>query len=246
MNNTTEIKKFNYYLYGLKKGLPIGLAYLSVSFALGVMLKNGGITPLAGAIMSLTNFTSAGEFAGSKLIMEVASFAEIFLTVLLINLRYALMSTSLSQKIDPKTSFIKRFLMSFAITDEIYALAITEEKEVNLKYMLGLMTLPLSCWTLGTLIGSLGASIFGEKLLIAMSIALYAMFIAIIFPDAKKDYRILIIILIAIALSNIFYYLPIISEIGFGFKVIIVAIITSILGALIFPIQDEKEEESCM
>ena len=118
----------NSYLYGLKKWLPIGLGYLAVSFAFGVMYFNGGITPLMATIISFTNLTSAGQFAGVKMIIQLAGYLEIGLTVLLINLRYALMSISLSQKIDTKTSFWGRILISFGITDEIYALAITEKK----------------------------------------------------------------------------------------------------------------------
>ena len=239
-----ENKKTNFYIYGLKKGLPIALAYLAVSFAFGIMTKTGGISPLAATLMSFFSLTSAGQFAGSKLIMVVASYLEIFFTVLFINLRYALMSISLSQKIDSSIPRWKRIIMSFGITDEIYAVAITEKKEVNLKYMLGITTLPLIGWTLGTLIGSLGASIFSDNLLTAMNIALYAMFIAIIMPDSKKSIKITIVILIAIVISVVFYYVPYIKEIGFGFKIIIATGIACTMGALIFP--KKEDEEQCM
>ena len=233
--------KFNYYVYGLKKGIPIALAYLAVSFAFGVMTRTGGISPLASTMMSFLTLTSAGEFAGSKLVMIGASYLEIFFTVLFINLRYALMSVSLSQKIAPETPRWKRILMSFGITDEIYALSIIEKKEVNLKYMLGITTLPLIGWTLGTLIGSLGATLFSDNLLTAMNIALYAMFIAIIIPDSKKSIKITIIILISVILSILFYYVPYIKEIGFGFKIIIVTFISCIIGAIIFPIKEDSK-----
>ena len=233
--------KINNYLYGLKKGLPIALAYLAVSFAFGVMTKTGGISPLAATIMSFFSLSSAGQFAGSKLIMVGASYLEIFFTVLFINIRYSLMSISLSQKIDESIPRWKRFLMSFGITDEIYAIAISEKKEVNLKYMLGITTLPVIGWSLGTLIGSLGADIFPENLLIAMNIALYAMFIAIITPDAKKSVKILLVIILAILISCLLYYVPYINEIGFGFKIIIATFLACTFGALVFPRREDEE-----
>lgn len=238
-----EEKKTNLFIYGLKKGIPIALAYLAVSFAFGVMMKSGGLTPLTLTIMSLLNFSSAGELAGAKMILEVASYFEIFITVLFINLRYALMSISLSQKISSDIPRWKRLIMSFGITDENYALMISEEKEINLSYVLGLTTITLFSWVLGTLLGSLGANIFPGRVLFALNIALYAMLIAIITPDAKKNYKILIVILIAISLSCVFYYVPVIKEIGLGFKIIISSFIASIVGAFFFRIKSNKEED---
>lgn len=215
---TNENIKLNYYLYGFKKGLPIALAYLAVSFAFGVMTKTGGISPIASTIMSFLSLSSAGQFAGSKLIIVSASYIEIFFTVLFINIRYALMSISLSQKIDESIPRWKRFLMSFGIT-----------------------TLPAIGWTLGTLIGSLGAAVFPNNLLVAMNIALYAMFIAIITPDCKKSIKILLVVVIAITISCILYYVPWINEMGFGFKIIISTFLACIFGALVFPRREDDE-----
>lgn len=234
------MKKFNFYLYGLKKGIPVALAYFAVSFAFGVMMKNGGMSPLVLLIMSLISFSSAGELAGAELILHVASYFELFITIILINLRYALMSLSLSQKIDPKTPWWKRILMSFGIADELYAITITEKKEINLSYILGLATLPFIAWAFGTFLGSLGASLFPEKILIALNFALYSMFIAIIIPDCKKNYKVLIVILIAISLSCMFYYVPYIKEIGLGFKIVLSTIIACLVGAIFFKVKDEE------
>jgi len=233
----------NSYRLGLKKGLPIGLGYLAVSFAFGVMCVSGGLTPLVATIISFTNLTSAGQFAGVQLIFQVASFIEIALTVLLINLRYALMSLSLSQKVDSSLNRFQRFICSFGITDEIYAVAITEKEKVDTLYMLGATTLPLLGWTLGTLLGAIGGNLFPERLLTAMNIALYAMFIAIIVPDAKKDIKVLFICLISIAITSILEYVPIFDVIGLGFKTIIATLSSCIIGAFAFP-RNTSEEDS--
>lgn len=233
----------NYYFYGVKKGLPIGLGYLAVSMAFGVMCVNGGISPLMATIISFTNLTSAGQFAAVQLIFQVASFIEIFLTVLLINLRYALMSLSLTQKIDPSMTKLQRLICSFGITDEIFAVAITEDKKVNTSYLLGLTTLPLLGWTLGTLLGAVGATFMSERFLNAMNIALYAMFIAIVVPDAKKNKNVFFVCLMAIALSLFFEFVPGVKEIGLGFKIIISTIISCVIGASVFPRKETELNE---
>lgn len=240
----------NDFLYGLKKGWPIGVGYLAVSFAFGVYVIKG-ITPLWATILSLSNLTSSGQFAGAQMIINEIDYnfefyIEIALTVFLINLRYILMSISLSQKIDESVPTWKRLLFGYGITDEIYAVAITEERKVTPAYMAGLILLPVLGWTSGTAIGAFGASFIPERLLDALNIALYAMFIAIIVPDAKKKLSVVVVIAIAIALSCMFYYVPGINQLGMGFQVIIVTLAAASIGAFLFPIEKkEKEVESC-
>ena len=170
------------YLYGLKKGIPIMLGYIAVSFSFGVMAVDSyGITPLTAIIISLTNVTSSGQQAGVEMISHGLSLFEIGLTVLLINLRYSLMSLSLSQKLDSTTPTGLRLLFGFGITDEVYAIAVTEKEKINARYMFGIITLPIIGWVLGTTFGAFASKLIpDEKLLDALSIALYAMFIAII------------------------------------------------------------------
>lgn len=230
----------NDFLLGMKKGIPVALGYFAVSFSFGVMASEG-ITPLMATIISATNLTSSGQYAGVQLMMRNASYIEIVLTVLLINLRYSLMSISLSQRIDPNMKIGTKLLIGFGITDEIYALSITSPHKLTAKYMFGLISLPFLGWVSGTAVGAFGAQFFNEDLLKAMGIALYAMFIAIIIPDARRSKPILLVILIASAISCAFYYIPGIKEIGLGFKIIIATIVASLIGAIFFPINDEEK-----
>jgi len=229
------------FIRGLKKGLPIGIGYTAVSFAFGVMAITG-VTPLMAIIISFTNLTSSGQFAGVQMIFEGASYIEIGLTVLLINLRYSLMSISLSQKLKPGIPLWKKLIFGYAITDEVFAVAVCEDEDVSSSYMFGIMIFPVVGWTLGTAIGALGASIFSARLLEACSLALYAMFIAIIVPDAKKSKPVLFVILIAIALSCVFQYVPYINQIGLGFKVIISTVVASIIGTFAWPVYEKPKE----
>ena len=233
------------FIYGIKRSTPVGIAYLAVSFAFGVMAVKG-ITPLMATIISFTNLTSSGQFAGVRLIFQAASYIEIAITVFLINLRYSLMSTSLSQKLDETIPSWKKLIFGFAITDELYAIAINEERrKLSSAYMFGMMILPILGWTTGTLLGSLSSTIFSDRIIEALSLALYSMFIAIILPDAKKNLGIFIVIIISVIISCIFEYVPYVSTINPGLKIIIPTIIGALIGALFFPVKEkEKEEES--
>ena len=231
----------NDFLLGMKKGIPVALGYFAVSFSFGVMAGQG-LTPLMATIISASNLTSSGQYAGVQLMMKSASYIEIILTVLLINLRYSLMSISLSQRLDPNMGIASKFLIGFGITDEVYALSITSPHKLTTKYMLGLISLPILCWVLGTALGAYSANIMPDKLLNAMNIALYAMFIAIIFPNARKSYKISLVILVAISISVLFYYTPVIKRIGLGFKVIIATVVAAIFGAILFPVEEGEKE----
>lgn len=225
---------------GIKDGIPIALGYLSVSFGFGIMAVNSGISVLAAVIISLTNLTSAGQVAGISVIAAGGTYIEMALTQLIINLRYALMSLSLSQKLDKKFTSLSRLAVSFGITDEIFAVASGHPGEVSKKYMAGLISLPLIGWTLGTFLGGAAGEILPQRLNAALGIAIYGMFIAIFVPAAKKAKGVLAVVVFAVVLSCCLKYIPIFSGVSQGFAIIICATTASLLGAIIFPINQEE------
>lgn len=229
------------FLNGIKDGLPIGLGYLSVSFALGVQASILGIPFFMSVFMSMTNLTSAGQLAGITIIAALGTFLEIFLTQLVINARYFLMSFSMSQKIDPSTKISTRLFYSFFLTDEIFAVASSKPGPINKKYYLGLVVLPYFSWAIGTLLGAVLGEIMPWRLADALSIALYAMLICIIIPPSIKIKGVLPAVLIAAAISCLIYYLPALSFISQGIAIIIAALIAAIVVAIIFPIKPDKE-----
>lgn len=231
----------NDFIYGFKKGYPIALGYIPVSFTFGLMAVNGGITPLMAVFISLTNLTSAGQFAGTNLIIASAGLIEITLTTFIINIRYMLMSLSLSQKIDPGISLIQRLIFGFGITDETFTMASMEKGRLSYAYMLGLITGPIIGWSLGTAFGAFTCSALPESVSSAMGIALYAMFIAIIIPPAKKSRSVLMIVLISIAINMALKYIPIFNFISSGFRVITATVLGAGIGAAICPLEDEKK-----
>ena len=191
-------------------------------------------------LVSMVNMTSAGQFAGITVMASVGSYLEMAVSQLVINLRYALMSISLSQKVNSQFQTGKKLILGFANTDEIFAVAMSREGEVGSCYFSGLALLPYLGWSLGTLAGAVCGNILPRQLSDALGLAIYGMFIAIVVPAAKKDSRILKMVIVAVLLSCCIYYIPIFQNISEGFAIIICAVAASLAGAAFFPI--EKEE----
>ena len=240
------MKETNSFKKGLIDGLPIGIGYLSVSFAFGIFSVGAGLSVLEAVMISLFNLTSAGQLAAVPIIAAGGSIIELIMTQLVINMRYALMSVSLSQKLSPSVTLADRFVISYANTDEIFAVSSAAPGRVGKRYMYGLMITPVIGWTLGTLLGAVAGDILPALLVSALGIAIYAMFIAIVVPAARDSRNTALCAIAAIALSALFYYTPYLSLIPSGFVITLIAVVTSALFALIAPIPDEPESASEM
>ncbi|MBE5891192.1 MAG: AzlC family ABC transporter permease [Lachnospiraceae bacterium] len=223
---------------GLKDSIPIAIGYFSVSFTFGIMAAGFGISPWMAGIISLCNVTSAGQFAGITLLASGAPYFELFLTQLIINLRYALMSLTLTQNLASSVKTPQRLLMSYGITDEIFAVAVTRKKPLTLSYMIGLEWFPIFSWTVGTVLGAIANNLLPASIQSALGIALYAMFVAIVLPVARESKGVCFVALIALCLSCIFYYVPVLNRISSGFSIIICTLLASGIGAL--QITEEK------
>ena len=240
---TINEQKVNYtFKNGVKDGLPIGLGYLAVSFAFGVRASLLSVLPLISLLISATNLTSAGQLAGLNIIAAAGTFIEIILIQLVINSRYFLMSISLSQKTDNSFTMSKRLFLSAFITDEIFAVAVAKPKQISAKYFGGLALLPYIGWTSGTIIGALAGNVLPTIIISSLGIALYAMFIAIIIPPSTKNLGVFFSVIIAAAINCAIVYIPFLSFISSNFAVIISAIVTSVVCALIFPVKTEVEQ----
>ena len=230
-----------YFGRGLRAGIPIGLGYLSVSFTFGIMAVSYGMVWWQAVIISMTTLTSAGQLAGIGVMVNPGQYIEMLISQLTINVRYAFMSVSLSQKTSPKFRGVKRWLLGFFMTDEIFAVAAAEE-EVDTKFFLGLSVIPYVGWAMGTLIGSLIGNILPELLLHALCLAIYGMFLAIVAPKARASHAVLAVVAIAAGLHCVFYYAPVLNQISSGLTVSICAVAAAVLGALLFPVSKDGEE----
>ena len=235
--------KRNEFFNGIKDGIPICLGYFSVSMAFGIAAVKGGIPSWAAILTSLTNVTSAGQFAGVNIILALGSFFELAITTLVINMRYFLMSLSVSQKVDSSMKLWQRFLVSFGITDEIFAVSMRHTRPLTAVYMAGLIITPVLGWTFGTATGAVATTIMPEALSSAMGIALYGMFIAIVIPPARENKSVFIAVLMAVCVSIFFSYAPVLKNISGGWTIIIITLLVSSLCATLFPIKTEEGGE---
>lgn len=232
----------NEFRCGLKDGVPIALGYFSVSFSFGIMAVSGGLSIFQGALISLTNVTSAGQFAGLQIIVAAGTILEMIMTQFIINLRYALMSLSLSQKLSQDMTLWQRMVVAFANTDEIFAVAMGHAKSLSFPYMVGLELLPICGWVGGTICGATAFGMMPASLSSALNLALYGMFIAIVVPVAKKLRPVLLVVILTMVLSCLLYYVPVFSFVSSGMSIIICTVIASVVGAYLYPIEEGEHE----
>jgi len=238
------MNEVNSFSKGIKDGIPICLGYIAVSFAFGIFSVESGLSALEALFISLTNVTSAGQLAAVPIIAGGGTLVELAVTQLVINLRYSLMSVSLSQKLGKSVRMIDRFLISFVNTDEVFAVSVSQKAAVGRKYLYGLILTPYLGWSAGTIAGAVAGNVLPEIITASLGVAIYGMFIAIVVPPAKKSRPVLLCVLTAIALSCAFRYIPFLSVVPQGFVIIICAVIASALFALAAPVESEKEGEA--
>lgn len=227
---------------GLRLGIPIGLGYLSVSFTFGIMAISLGFEWWQAVIISMLTVTSAGQLAAIQVMIAPGQYLTMLISQLTINARYSFMSISLSQKVSKSFGVIKRLLLGFFMTDEIFAVASSEDS-VTPAFFSGLAVFPFIGWTLGTLFGSLVGNILPTIVMSSLCLAIYGMFLAIILPPARRSSAILTVILASVILNCIFYYAPFVKNIPSGIAISICAIATAAIGAILFPIEDARKEQ---
>ena len=228
---------------GVKDGIPIGLGYFAVSFTFGMMAVADGLSIWQAVLISLTNVTSAGQFAGLEIMVMSGSYWEMALTQLIINLRYCLMSFSLAQKFRRDESLVHRYIAAFGVTDEIFGISASQPGKVSAFYNYGAMCVAIPGWVLGTLAGAISGNL-PDFMMSALSVAIYGMFLAIIIPPAKQNKAVLAVVVAAMLISTLFKVIPFLSEVSSGFVIIITTLIVAGAAAYFCPIEDEKEEES--
>lgn len=235
----------NSFRAGLRDGLPIALGYFPVSFTFGMLAISQGLPAFQAVLISATNLTSAGQFAGLTVIAAGSSLLEMALTQLVINLRYALMSLSLSQKLDSRVTLLQRCIVAFGNTDEIFAVASSKLGTIGARYLYGLILGPMLGWTGGTLAGAVASGLLPAMVQSALGVAIYGMFIAIVVPPARQFRPVLAVVIIALVLSCGFAWLPVLRQVSAGFAIIFCTVLAAGAGAILFPLE-EKEEEAAV
>lgn len=228
------------FFIGIKAGMPVCVGYFSVSFGFGTMAISQGLTIWQAILISLSNLTSAGQFAGLTVITAGATMLEMILTQLVINSRYALMSLALGQRLGPNVGTGKRLLTAFFNTDEVFALGMSRGKALTTSFFVGAGVIAALGWVTGTALGAVAGSLLPESIRTALGVMLYGMFIAIVVPQAKEETPILISAILALVLSCLFVWLPWLNQISAGLAIVICTVIAASVCAVLFPVKDEE------
>lgn len=232
----------NAFRRGLADGIPICLGYISVSFAFGIFAVENGLSPVQALLISMLCVTSAGQLAAVPIIAGCGGLVELAVSQLVINMRYALMSVSLSQKFDDRVTLADRFAIAFVNTDEVFAVASGQPGQVSKGYLYGLILTPWAGWALGTIVGALAGNILPAVVSASLGVAIYGMFIAIVVPEMKKSGAVAACVAIAVGLSCLFWYTPGLNTVPSGFVIILCACAASAIMAVISPIEQEETE----
>jgi len=231
------------FLQGVRDGIPIALGYFAVSFSLGIAARGAGLTVAQGMIASVLCMASAGQYALFTLMGAAATFWEVAVVTLITNARYFLMSCALSQKIDPEMKDFHRYLFGAAVTDEIFGISVARPGYLDPRYNYGAMAVAVPGWSVGTGLGILMGNLLPGRVVSALSVALYGMFLAIIIPPAKKDRVVAGCVVVSFALSFVFTVLPALAAISAGTRTILLTVAVSALAALLFPVKEAAENE---
>ena len=244
MYSLRSIENRNALQKGIRDGIPIGIGYFAVAFSLGIAARNAGLTPFQAFLASLFCNASAGEYAGFTLIAAGATFAEIAIVTLIANARYLLMSCALSQKLHPRMPFYHRFLIAYDVTDELFGINIARPGYLNPCYTYAAVLTAAPGWAIGTALGTIAGNLLPLRLVSALSVALYGMFLAVIIPPAKHDRVIAVLIVLCFAASYCATYLQFISELSEGIRTILLTVVIATGAALLFPRENHLEGEN--
>ena len=227
---------------GVRDGMPIALGYFAVAFTLGIAAKNAGFSAVQAMVESLTNNASAGEYAVFSLVSAGAGYWEVAVMTLVANARYLLMSCALSQKLAPETPLLHRMLVAYDVTDEIFGVSIAFPGRLNPWYTYGAMAAAIPGWGLGTFFGVVVGNVLPLRLVSALSVGLYGMFLAIIVPPARDNRVVLGLVLLSFAASLLASVWPVLAGVSPGVRTIVLTVVISLAAAVLFPVGDEEQE----
>lgn len=230
------------FFRGVRTGIPIALGYLAVGFTLGITAKNAGLTAFQSGLTSLLVSASAGQYAAFTMMAAQSGYLEIAIMEAVTNARYILMSCALSQKLPESTKTWHRLTMGFAVTDEIFGMAIAEEDKLNPYYYFGMMAIAVPLWALGTFLGTAVGNVLPGSVVSALSVGLYGMFLAVIIPASKKNRIILGVVVVSMAASFALEVLPWFAAIASGTRTILLTVVIASIAAVLFPVKEETTD----
>lgn len=230
------------FWHGMRDGVPIGLGYWAVSFSLGIAVRGAGMSAWQGFWLSFFGMASAGEYAAVTVIAAAGSYLEMAAVTLVANARYLLMSFALSQRLAPDTPLRHRLLIGYSITDELFGIAAAQAKPLDPYYCYGSYLVAIPAWAGGTALGVAAGNLLPARVVSALSVALFGMFVAVIIPPARKNRIVLLFVLISFGAS--FGASRLLPSLSGGTRTIVLTVALSALAAALFPIQTDQAPAS--
>ena len=223
------------FMQGYKHGIPIGLGYFAVAFSLGIAARDYGFSAFQGFFASLITYASAGQYMGFALYATNTTLAELVLLMFIINARYILMGFALNQRMPEGTPLRTRLLVGSCITDEIFGITIARPGVPTPYYTFGALIAAVPMWAVGTALGITMGNILPARIVSALSVALFGMFIAVIIPPARRDKAVLGAVAVSFALSYASSHLPAIAKLSQCNRTILLTVVISAVFAALFP-----------
>lgn len=241
MKRETEDLSVPSFRRGLVDALPIFFGYFAVAFAFGITCCQNGHPFWSPVMMSMTHVSGTGQFAVANLLEKGSTYFAIVLAVFVFNLRYVLMALAVAQRLSPEVGIWRRMLVAMGDTDEIVAVAVRQRGAITFPYYMGLTACSWSGWVLGTLLGAWDrtSGLMGEPLQRSLGLALYAMFLAIIVPEARRNRAVLLCVGLAAAASVGLRLMP--TGLDVGWTTLIAGVASAVVAALLFPKRQEVE-----
>lgn len=228
---------------GMRDGIPIAMGYFAVAFSLGITARDCGFNALQGFFASITTYASAGQYIGFTLYAAQATIIQLIIMTIITNARYLLMGFALNQRLPEGTSMGRRLLTGLAITDEIFGITIAQPGQINPFYPFGALVCAVPFWAIGTSLGITMGSILPARIVSALSVALFGMFLAVIIPACRKDKIVALVVAVSFAASYAGVHAPLISEISSGNRTILLTVVISAAAALLFPVANARKEQ---
>lgn len=220
---------------GFRDGIPIGLGYFAVAVSLGIAARDYGFTAGQGFLASLLTYASAGQYMGFALYATNTTLIELIILTFIINARYILMGAALNQRMPEGTPLLRRLLVGTCITDEIFGITIARPGAPTPYYTFGAVLSAVPMWAAGTAVGITLGNVLPARIVSALGVALFGMFLAVIIPPARKDKVVGAAVAVSFACSYAAGRLPGISSLSDGNRTILLTVVISALFALIAP-----------
>ncbi|MCM3759846.1 AzlC family ABC transporter permease [Alkalihalobacillus oceani] len=208
MESITLEKRKTPFTQWLLAGSSIAVGYIPAALTFGLLAKSTGLAFWETLAMSLFVYAGAAQYMALNLLAIGTGAFEIIFTTFIVNIRHLLMSASVRERVEDDHPLIKA-LYSFGITDEVFAVTTTREGTVKTGFVIGVSLIAYASWTVHSAVGYLVGAILPASLQQSMSIALYAMFIALLVPSLKKQRKIVVLAASAAVFNSIFsLFLP--------------------------------------